>query len=238
MKRDHPKQTLPEETHDMDAVGQPEHPPLETILKRQRPKREGCVGLAGNRIAPLDVPGGKDLMQAALAGSASSFLAGKATTSLAGGAVTSLAGRPGTSLLILAKEEIPQGTVIKEADLEAFVISEPVSDLDRSILKENPVGKVAKKNFPAFSVIASVVLAGTPSTPVTDVKLPPGGALVYRTKKTVPKGTLIQETDLEPYVISSPIKSRDMYDRKEDLVGKVAKKSIEGHTILKKRMVK
>ena len=43
---------------------------------------------------------------------------------LLGALVTSLAGKPGTSLLILTKKEIPKGTVIKKADLEAYVVSE------------------------------------------------------------------------------------------------------------------
>jgi hypothetical protein len=212
--------------------------------RRQKLKRGGCVsglagsGMIGNKTTSLTIPGEKAFMRAALAGKSSSFLAGKATTSLAGGAVTSLAGKPGTSLLILTKKDIPKGTIIKGTDLEGFLVSEPVKDLDKSIIKEDPVGRVAKDDIPAHRLIASVVLAGTPSTSVTDIKLPPGATHVIRAKNKIPKGSVIQEADLDVDVISSPIKSPDMYVSKDDLVGKVAKETIPKNRIMKKYMVK
>ncbi len=246
MKKSSPKRDPLEEKNDTAAVERFEIVPGKTKDRRPRPKREGCLGgglaggvaggLAGGGLTSLQSE--KAFMKAVLAGDAATFLAGKTATALAGGAVTSLAGIPGTSLLILTKKDVPKGTVIKKTDLEAYVVSEPVTGLDKSIIKENPLGKVAKINFPAYSLIASVGLFGNPATPVTDIKLPPGGTLVIKAKKPIQKGTVIQEADLEVSVISSPIVSRDMYLSKGELVGKVATETIKEDRIIRKPMVK
>ncbi|MFZ5856320.1 MAG: SAF domain-containing protein [Chloroflexota bacterium] len=253
MKKKHPKQNSLEEKNNIDGIRQLEDTPRKTLVRRQRPKREGCVSvslagntttnLAGNKGTSLftpgeKIPGERSLMRAALAGNAATVLAGKVATSLDGDAIASLAGKPGTSLVILAKKEIPKGAVIKKVDLDAYVISEPLTSPDMAINKNIPLGTVAKKNIPAYSLIASVLLAGTPSTSVSELKLPPGSTLVIQTKKPIKKGTIIQEADLDVSVISSPIKSPDMYVSKANLVGKVAKENIEENRILKKSMVR
>lgn len=245
-----PKETSPfEEEMDTDGMEHIETVSGRSIARRQRPKRDGCVSLAGNTttslaggkttplVPPVEILGGRAFMRAALDGNASTALAGKTATALAGGAVTSLAGKPGTSLLILTKKEIPKGTVIKKADLEAYVISEPLTSLDETISRKIPVETVAEEALPAHRLVAALALVGNPLVSVSEIKLIPGNALVIKARKPIKKGTVIHEEDLDVTVISSPIKSPDMYVSKEDLVGKVAKESIEENRIVKKGML-
>jgi hypothetical protein len=248
MKESHPTRSPSEQDQDVNGLENFDNALRRPTGRRLNSKREGCVTLAGKPAVPLQdkggveggerIPGSRPLMRAALAGNASHFLAGSPTTSLAGSAVSSLAGRPGTSLLVLAREVIPEGGIILEKDLEGFLVSGSMPGLEMFLDRKIPVGSIAKEVIPAHKLIGAVILSGNPSIPVMDIKLPPGGTIVYRAKQDIKKGSVIQDADIETHVISSPIKSPEMINRKEDLVGKVAEETIPQRRIVKKYMVK